>query len=51
MADSVGTVAPGKVADLIAVEGDPLTDPSAFQRIRFVMQGGRTFVAPGTVRR
>ena len=51
MADSVGTVAPGKIADVIAVEGDPLTDPSAFQRIRFVMQGGRTVVAPGTVRR
>ena len=41
IADSVGVIAPGKVADLIAVEGDPLSDPTAFQRVRFVMVRGR----------
>jgi imidazolonepropionase-like amidohydrolase len=51
IADSVGTVAAGKVADIIAIEGDPLTDPSAYQRVRFVMQGGRMVVGPPTSRR
>jgi imidazolonepropionase-like amidohydrolase len=51
IADSVGTVAPGKIADLVAIEGDPLTDPTAFQRVRFVMRAGRTVVAPPPVRR
>lgn len=42
IADSVGTLTPGMIADLIAVEGDPLTDPSALQRVRFVMKSGQT---------
>lgn len=41
IADSVGTIAAGKVADLIAVEGDPLRDVAALQRVRFVMQRGK----------
>jgi imidazolonepropionase-like amidohydrolase len=41
LADSLGTLAPGKVADLIAVEGDPLRDASALRRVRFVMVRGR----------
>ena len=41
IADSVGTLAPGMIADLIALEGDPLTDPAALQRVRFVMKAGR----------
>jgi imidazolonepropionase-like amidohydrolase len=36
-----GVIAAGKVADLIAVEGDPLEDPTAVQRVRWVMKGGR----------
>jgi imidazolonepropionase-like amidohydrolase len=51
IADSVGTIAPGKIADLVAVEGDPLIDPTAFQRIRFVMRAGRTVVTPPAARR
>lgn len=35
-----GTVAPGKLADLIAVEGDPATDLSALFKVRMVMKGG-----------
>jgi imidazolonepropionase-like amidohydrolase len=36
-----GTLDPGKSADLIAVDGDPLVDPSAVQRVGFVMVQGR----------
>lgn len=43
ISDKVGTLEPGKWADLIAVERDPLQDISALQRIRFVMKGGKVF--------
>jgi imidazolonepropionase-like amidohydrolase len=36
-----GVIAAGKVADLIAVEGNPLEDPAAVQRVRWVMKGGK----------
>ena len=35
-----GVIAAGKVADLIAVEGNPLEDPAAVQRVRWVMKEG-----------
>jgi imidazolonepropionase-like amidohydrolase len=37
---TIGTLAPGFEADVIAVEGDPLTDITAVTRIAFVMKGG-----------
>jgi imidazolonepropionase-like amidohydrolase len=37
----VGVVAAGHVADLIAVDGDPLADLSLLQHVAFVMKGGR----------
>jgi len=43
MADSLGTVAPGKLADLIAVEGDPSHDIAALRRVAFVMKNGRVY--------
>jgi imidazolonepropionase-like amidohydrolase len=39
-ADQVGSVERGKFADLIAVAGDPLTDVTELQRVKFVMKGG-----------
>jgi len=38
--DRVGTLEPGKYADLIGVEGDPLTDVTVLQHVQFVMKGG-----------
>lgn len=36
----LGTLAPGYQADLIALDGDPLTDMTAVRRVAFVMRGG-----------
>jgi imidazolonepropionase-like amidohydrolase len=41
MADSIGAIAPGYTADLIAVDGDPMQDITAVRRVGFVMKGGR----------
>lgn len=38
-----GTLTPGKSADLIAVDGDPLRDPEALSRVVFVMREGRVW--------
>jgi imidazolonepropionase-like amidohydrolase len=35
-----GTLEPGKDADLIALDGNPLDDPAALERVVFVMKGG-----------
>jgi imidazolonepropionase-like amidohydrolase len=36
----VGTLEPGKWADIIAVDGDPLKDITTLQHVKFVMKGG-----------
>jgi imidazolonepropionase-like amidohydrolase len=36
-----GTVTPGKMADLVVLEGDPIADIAAFSRVRFTIRNGR----------
>jgi imidazolonepropionase-like amidohydrolase len=45
---TVGTLAPGFEADIIAVDGDPTADITAVTRVSFVMKGGVVYknVAP-----
>jgi imidazolonepropionase-like amidohydrolase len=38
--DRIGAIEAGKLADIIAVEGDPLKDVKDLQRVKFVMKGG-----------
>jgi imidazolonepropionase-like amidohydrolase len=38
--DRIGSIEAGKLADIIAVDGDPLKDVKELQRVRFVMKGG-----------
>jgi len=42
--DRVGTLEPTKFADVIAVDGDPVTDITALERLKFVMKGGVVIV-------
>ena len=40
LADRIGTLAAGKLADIVAVPGNPLTDITATERVSFVMKEG-----------
>ena len=40
MQDKVGTIEPGKFADIVAVSGDPLSDVSVLEKIDFVLKSG-----------
>ena len=41
--DKVGSIAPGKWADIIAVDGDPLKDVRILQHVSFVMKSGKVY--------
>ena len=46
MADKIGTLEPGKHADIIAVDGNPLDDISELEDVDFVMKGGVVYKSP-----
>lgn len=43
ISNEAGRLAPGMPADLIAVSGDPLSDVTELERVRFVMKNGQVF--------
>jgi imidazolonepropionase-like amidohydrolase len=45
--DRVGTIEAGKLADVIAVAGDPLRDITELERVTFVMKGGVVYKGAG----
>ena len=55
MSNEIGSIAAGFQADIIAIDGDPLTDITAVRRVVFVMKGGKVYknepVSTGTVAR
>jgi imidazolonepropionase-like amidohydrolase len=46
MKDSLGSVEAGKLADIVAVPGDPLADVSLMEKVDFVMKGGVVYRKP-----
>jgi imidazolonepropionase-like amidohydrolase len=41
--DRIGTLEPGKFADIVAVNGDPTKDVTLLQHLTFVMKGGDVY--------
>jgi len=48
IADRLGSIEPGKLADLVLIEGDPLKDIAAMRRVRRVMLNGKWVETDGT---
>jgi len=47
MKDQIGSVEPGKLADLVAVSGNPLSDIRVLENVNFVMKEGVVYKLPG----
>lgn len=41
--DDIGTLEPGRFADIVAVDGDPLADIAVMEKVVFVMKGGEVY--------
>lgn len=46
LGDQVGTIKPGLLADLIAVDGNPVTDLTSLRQAKFVMKAGKVYKQP-----
>ena len=44
MQDKIGSIETGKLADLLAVDGDPSQDIGAIRSVRLIMKGGDIIV-------
>jgi imidazolonepropionase-like amidohydrolase len=47
VAEKLGTITPGKMADLVVLDGDPASDVTAFSRVRFTIRTGRVIYERG----
>jgi imidazolonepropionase-like amidohydrolase len=47
ISDKFGTIESNKIADIIAVEGNPVKDISYLQKVAFVMKDGKIYKQPG----
>lgn len=47
MKDQLGSIEAGKLADIVAVDGDPLKDPAVFGKVVFVMKDGVVYKGDG----
>ena len=45
--DRIGSIQPGRYADIVAVAGDPMKDVEEFEKVRFVMKGGVVYKKDG----
>ena len=47
--DVIGSIKPGKYADIVAVSGDPLKDISVLERVEFIMKDGKVYKSNSAV--